>query len=57
MAVIEAASYLEKPSGIDVLTSVRDQDRDLVKTSGSVWDRDGDQSPKLWTQKARLILS
>jgi hypothetical protein len=29
-----------EPSGIDILTSVRDWD--FVKTSGSVWDRDRD---------------
>jgi hypothetical protein len=34
---IEKHVFLE-PSVIDILTWVRD--RDLVKTSGSVWDRD-----------------
>jgi hypothetical protein len=34
--------FFIKPSGIDILTSVRDRDRDLVKTLRSVQDRDQD---------------
>jgi hypothetical protein len=38
-----------EPSGIDILTSVRDRDEDLVKTSGSVrdWDWDWDRK-EIW---------
>jgi hypothetical protein len=39
-------AILLETSGIDILTSVWDRDRDWCKTLGSVWDRD--RRKKIW---------